>query len=63
MTAIFLLIWFYLYAGILFVQPVKAIGLFASTKSFWLVIGWPVYLVIYLLGRRKTINGTWSQKN
>ena len=46
MTAVFLIIWFYIYAGLQFGMVSNSIGLFPSTNSFLQVIGWPVYSLV-----------------
>lgn len=51
MEALFLLVWFYLYAGLQFGMISNTVGLFPRAGSFWQVVGWPVFLAIYLFRR------------
>ena len=46
MTGLFLLIWFYLYAGILFAMTSYGVGLFQKFHWATQVIFWPAFLVI-----------------
>jgi hypothetical protein len=51
MTAIFLLIWFYVYAGLLFVMVSDATLLFPKWGYFWQVVFWPVFFGAYCINR------------
>ena len=51
MVGVFLIIWFYLYAGLLFGQVSTAIPLFPGIRGFWQVIGWPIFFSIYFVNR------------
>lgn len=46
MTAIFLLIWFYLYAGVMFAMVAYGVGLFQKLHWTAQVIFWPALLII-----------------
>jgi hypothetical protein len=59
MTAVFLIIWFYVYVGLQFGMVSNNVGLFPRTGSFWQVVGWPVFLCIYLFNRMKDSNFGW----
>lgn len=51
MVNVFLIAWFYLYAGLLFGRVSKFVPLFPGVGGFWQVIGWPVFSGIYLFNR------------
>ena len=59
MTAVFLIIWFYAYTGLMFGMSAKSVNLFPTIESFWQVICWPVFLCIYLFNRVKDSNFGW----
>ena len=59
MTALFLLVWFYLYAGLLFGMCAKSAWLFPKVGSPWQVLGWPVFLGIHLFNQLKDSNFGW----
>ncbi len=48
MTSVFLIIWFYLYAGLMFAMTAYTVGLFQ--KYHWTVqaVLWPVFLLIQM---------------
>ena len=48
MTDLFLLVWFYLYVGLLFGMSSKAVCLYPKVSAPWQVLGWPVFLAVYL---------------
>lgn len=47
MNAIFLLIWFYIYAGLLFTHAQALTGIFNRFHWLVLVFFWPVFFAIY----------------
>ena len=49
MTGLFLLIWFYLYAGILFARVSSTVGLFPNWHCIAQVLFWPVLLIVHLV--------------
>ena len=51
MTGLFLIVWFYLYTGLMFGMVANAMVLFPNVGSFWKVIGWPVFFADYLFKR------------
>ena len=59
MEGFFLIIWFYVYAGLMFGMSVKSANLFPTMELFWQVICWPVFLCIYLFNRVKDSNFGW----
>ena len=46
MTAVFLLIWFWLYAGLLFTNTMTGMQLFEYVSGWKKVIFWPYYTVV-----------------
>ena len=48
MEALFLIIWFYLYVGLLFGMFTVPLGCFPKVNGWLVVLGWPVFLVIYM---------------
>ena len=50
MEAIFLLIWFYLYAGLMFGTVSNTASLFPKWGFFWQITFWPVFLKMTLPG-------------
>ena len=59
MEAIFLLIWFYVYAGLMVVMVSGAVGLFPKWGYFWQVVFWPLFLCIHLLNQLKDSGFGW----
>ena len=59
MEAIFLVIWFYVYAGLMFGTVSNTVSLFPKWGHFWQVMFWPVFLCIYLFNRVKDSNFGW----
>ena len=59
MEAIFLLIWFYIYAGLLFDVVSDAVCLFPKWGHFWQVVFWPLFFGVYLFNRLKNSNFDW----
>ena len=59
MEAIFLLIWFYIYAGLMFVMVSSAVCLFPKWGYFWQVVFWPIFLGIYFVNRLKESDFGW----
>lgn len=59
MTAVFLLIWFYAYAGLLFAMTSYTIGLFQ--KFHWAVQAafWPAFLIIQAVKSIRDSNFGW----
>lgn len=59
MTGLFLLIWFYLYAGLLFSMVSCSVGLFQ--KFHWLVqvAFWPAFLIIQTVKAIRESNFGW----
>ena len=48
MTAIFLIIWFYVYAGLMFGTVSNAVGLFPSINVWVQVLMWVFLAIVYL---------------
>ena len=48
MTELFLILWFYLYAGLMFSTTSLGLGLFPNTGCLTQVFFWPVLFVIYV---------------
>ena len=48
MTGLFLIIWFYIYAGLMFSMVSTSVGLFPVFGHFEQIILWPGLLVVYL---------------
>ena len=59
MEALFLLVWFYLYTGLMFGMVAVARNDFPKVGSFWQVIGWPVFAGIYIFRQLKDSNFAW----
>ena len=59
MEGFFLIIWFYVYAGLMFGMSAKSANLFPTMEPFWQVNCWPVFLCIYLFNRIKGSNFGW----
>lgn len=59
MEAIFLLIWLYVYAGLMFGTVSNTASLFPKWGSFWQITFWLVFLCIYLFNRVKDSNFGW----
>ena len=59
MTTVFLLIWFYLYAGILFAMTSYGVGLFQKLHWTAQVIFWPALLVIQAVKAIRESNFGW----
>ena len=59
MTGLFLLIWFYLYAGILFAMTSYSVGLFQKFHWTAQVIFWPALLVIQAVKAIRESNFGW----
>lgn len=59
MTAVFLLTWFYVYAGLLFAMTSYTVGLFQ--KFHWTVQAafWPVFLIIQAVKSIRDSNFGW----
>ena len=51
MIDLFLIGWFYLYAGLLFGSAINSVALFPGIGLFWKVIGWPVFFAEYIFNR------------
>lgn len=59
MAGLFLLIWFYVYTGLMFGTVSNTASMFPKWGSFWQVVCWPVFLCIYLFNRVKDSNFGW----
>ena len=59
MTAVFLIIWFYVYAGLQFGMVSGTLGLFPGTRMFVQVMAWPVYSVVAVFRRFKDSGFGW----
>lgn len=59
MEGFFLIIWFYVYAGLMFGKFAKSANLFPTMEPFWQVIYWPGFLCIYLFNRIKDSKFGW----
>ena len=59
MTAAFLIIWFYVYAGLMFAMVSDSVGLFPKTNSWIQVIGWPVFSLIHMFRRLNDSKLAW----
>lgn len=59
MTAVFLIIWFYVYIGLQFGMVSNTIGLFPNVRVFKQVMGWPVYSLVVLFRQIKDSNVGW----
>ncbi len=59
MIAFFLIIWFYVYAGLMFGTVSNAASLLHKCGLFWQITFWPVFLCIYLFNRVKGSNFGW----
>jgi hypothetical protein len=46
MEGLFLAIWFYIYAGLMFAMVSHTVGFFPKTGWFVQMIGWPIFSVI-----------------
>ena len=59
MTAVFLLIWFYVYAGLLFSMMAYAVGLFQKFHWTAQVAFWPALFVIQAVKAIRESNFGW----
>lgn len=59
MTGLFLLIWFYVYAGLLFAMTAYTVGLFQKFHWTAQVIFWPALLVIQAVKAIRDSNFGW----
>ena len=59
MTDLFLIIWFYLYAGLMFSTVSVGLGLFPNTGGLTQVFFWPVLLVIYAFKQIRESDFGW----
>lgn len=62
MTAVFLVIWFYIYAGLMFSAVSISIGLFPGWKWYCQVLCWSVLTIGYLIERVKINDFVWFIK-
>ena len=59
MEAIYLLIWFYIYAGLRFVIVSDTVCLFPKWGFFWQVVFWPIFLGVHLFNQLKDSGFAW----
>ena len=59
MTAVFLIIWFYVYIGLQFGMISNTIGLFPNAWMFNQVMGWPVYSLVAVFRQIKDSGFGW----
>ena len=59
MTDLFLIIWFYLYAGLMFSTTSLGLGLFPNTGCLTQVFFWPVLFVIYVFKQIRESDFGW----
>jgi hypothetical protein len=59
MTALFLSIWFYIYAGLMFSTASIGLNLFPNTGCLTQVFFWPVLFVIYAFKQIRDSNFGW----
>lgn len=59
MTELFLAIWFYLYAGLMFSTVSLGLGLFPNTGCINQVFFWPVLFVIYAFKQIRESDFGW----
>lgn len=57
--ALFLILWFYVYAGLMFGMVSNSVGLFPNLWMFNQVIGWPVFSLIATFRQFKDSNVGW----
>ena len=62
MTGLFLLIWFYVYAGLLFGMVSNSVGYFPGVPLFNQIFGWPVYVLIHAWREVKMLFFSWMMK-
>ena len=59
MADLFLLVWFYLYAGLMFGMVSNTANLFPKWGSFWQVTFWPVFFCISFFNQVKDTSFGW----
>lgn len=59
MEEIYLLIWFYVYAGLMFGTVSNTASLFPKLGPFWQVMFWPIFLSVHLFNQLKNSDFGW----
>ena len=62
MTAVFLVVWFYVYAGLMFATVSNSVGFFPNVNAWIQVLGWPVFSLVQIFRNFKDSELAWFFK-